>query len=120
MQYIYCITIPASILKNATDMLRYDSAFELTVHPATDAPELTPTTILKNATEVDIKCLNFTSGRWHSFGVNIEQYQHITLKVTQKYFNELCERAVGFTKGIRFFQKWLQIYPEDHLLVEDH
>lgn len=101
MEIIYQLDIPMDRLKYATDMLRYDSAFKVSF--------LDPLT-------VRVEMLSFTPGRWESFGVS--NLQPLKYKTLLAEFQRKVAESHGFLKGLRFFQKWLQHYPEDMFLIQ--
>jgi len=111
MENLYEVTLPANRLRYATDMLRYDGAYDITVIPANSA---------QSQTMVRLKLCKLTPGRWKSFNVDIEKYLPISYKMPAKEHDLLYKQAYGFLCGLRFFQKWLRIFPEDHVLVEDY
>lgn len=102
MKYAYVLNIPANQLKHATDMLRYDGAFEVR---------------FRDEDTVMIEMLSFTPGRWESFGVG--NLKPIRYQMTAATYRDKIGVSDGFTRGLRFFQQWMKHSPEDKLLVQE-
>jgi len=86
----YILEILKKEMKYTTDMLRYDSCYEVTTR--NDSYRL--------------HTLHFTPERWKSFGfvpIIIDK-----IKITPKEETMLHEQAQGFTNGLRFAQDILQ------------
>lgn len=92
MREIYILEVPKKQMPLVADMLRYDDCFEV------DETEDT----------YKVHCCNFTRDRWVSFGFVPKVL--LSWKVTAKDENELLNRAIGFTEGVRFAQKLLNGY----------
>lgn len=97
----YVLRVKEKDLEYSTDMLRYDGAFE----------------IRKSGDTYEIRTLRFTPERWESFGVSRKHIEAIELGVLKKQYDEYCEEAIGFTKGMRFAQHFLKD-KEHRYLVE--
>lgn len=97
---IYVITIKEKDLEHATDMLRYDAAFEACK--------------LDEETWEICTCL-YTPKRWASFGIGPDK-----LKVKSRTESGQHEAfASGFTRGVRFAQRFLK--GRDYkVLMEDY
>lgn len=98
----YILKVKEKDLEYSTDMLRYDGAFE----------------IKKDGDTYEIRTIRFTPERWESFGVSRKRIEVFELGVLKKQYDEYCEEAIGFAKGIRFAQRFLKDR-EHRYLVED-
>lgn len=97
MEKVYIIKMPADTLRHATDMLRYDGAYRVTM----DKTYLGQPTV----GQVTIETLNFTPDRWASFGVTVTPAAIMT--VSAKDHEVKRHQSTGFIEGLRFAQKFI-------------
>jgi hypothetical protein len=97
---VYRLVIPTEKLQYATDMLRYEGAFQVDIQGG----------------NAKIEMLSFTPERWASFGVTCPQ-PLIDNALAADYKRKGSE-AQGFLRGIRFAQAWIQKFPQQTYLVQ--
>lgn len=94
---VYIIKMPADKLRQASDMLRYDGAYRVTVDEGYPGQ---PT-----VGEVTIETLNFTPDRWASFGVTVTPA--VIMDISAKDHEVKRRLSTGFIEGLRFAQRWI-------------
>ena len=82
----YILTLPKKHLHYASDMLRYDDAYQ----------------IKTVGEDYRIEMLQFTPARWESFGVKPPPPLQCNISTTE--YHSKFARASGFLAGIRFAQ----------------
>lgn len=95
----YKIRLTRKQLLGAFDMLRFDGAF--------DAKLIDDDT-------VEVKCLHYTEGRWHSFVV--EPQSVLDYKVPGSTYTEAMRKHDGFITALRLFQ-WIRPSDSHHMAV---
>lgn len=89
------IEISTNHLAGATDMLRYDNAYDATYYPEREVWR--------------IHLLQYTSRRWESFGLTAVEVKIVyEQRMNAREYKEALERALGFTEGMRFAQRFLE------------
>ena len=88
------IEIGTKHLAGATDMLRYDRAFDATYYPDREVWR--------------IQLLQYTSGRWESFGLTAVEVKVLyEQRMNAREYSDAQSKASGFTEGMRFAQRFL-------------
>jgi hypothetical protein len=88
MATIYRVHLTPERLLDASDMLRYDGAFQVTSDPL-------------GGKSLAIYLINYTEGRWESFGVHTVVE---TIDVSEKDYDYDRRRAAGFLNALRAVQ----------------
>ncbi len=100
-QETIAIEIATKDLAGATDMLRYDNAYDATYYPEQEVWR--------------IHLLQYTHRRWESFGLNVA---HVTILYEQRMnareYKDACLQAHGFTTGLRFAQRFYGLASESY------
>lgn len=100
MPKIYKLVISTGQLQYATDMLRYDGAFQVNLQGG----------------NAEIEMLSFTPERWASFGVT--GLHPLVYNAAAADYKRNGSEAQGFLRGIRFAQSWIQRFPQQQYLVQ--
>lgn len=95
MTTIHFIEVEQRDLLKATDMLRYDSCYNVQ---------------RVGHTTYRLSCMQFTPARWRSF--NAVAVETGTVNVTNKVGTELYIQAAGLTTGLRLAQHFVAELPE--------
>ncbi len=96
----YWVRIPKEQMPYVGDMLRYDDCF--------DVDDL--------GDEYVAHCLSFTPERWQSFG--FVPKEPVSLPLYQQEYDKKARQARGFTCGVRFAQKFLELNPGTGQIVQ--
>jgi hypothetical protein len=91
MENLFVLEIPANQLKHSTDMLRYDSCYEVRAS--------------KDRELFHLFCASFTPARWASFNASPRIIR--TDRVSAKERGEKLMAASGFVWGLRFAQQFM-------------
>ncbi len=95
------IEISTKHLAGATDMLRYDSAYDATYYQDREMWR--------------IHLLQYTSGRWESFGLTAVEVKVLYEQpLNAREYRGAVSRASGFSRGIEFAQQFLGLVPESY------
>lgn len=93
MENLYIMEISAETLKHSTDMLRFDSCYQVEVS--------------KDGNMFRLYCVGYTPARWASFSAKPTLI--LTQKVSLKERTEKYLAASGFLQGLRFAQYFSNI-----------
>ena len=94
----YILEVPKKRMSYATDMLRFDSAFQ----------------IEDKGDNYRIYCINYTLERWKSFGVIPTVISSLSMTASEESI--FYYKASGFIAGIRFAQNILSECPGQPLV----